>query len=100
MEVKSRSVSAIEYVRICGVALLHRRHFEYRHMQLSYLNKALLLKLYGIFKKMLSPSQCSCWNVLFLCRVVIACSLHVERWAFNFEYVYIMNIVYIDWCCV
>lgn len=52
MEVKSRSVSAIEYARICGVALLHRRHFEYRHMQLSYLNKALLfIKLYGILKK-------------------------------------------------
>lgn len=98
MEVKSRSVSAIEYVRICGVALLHRRHFEYRHMQLSYLNKALLLiKLYGILKKVLSPSQCSCRNVLFLYRVVIACSLHVERWAFNFEYVYVMNIVYIDY---
>lgn len=78
MEVKSRSVSAIEYVRICGVALLHRRHFEYRHMQLSYLNKALLLiKLYEILKKSVIfitvlMSECvicvsCCHRVFFTC---------------------------------
>lgn len=44
MEVKSRSVTGIEYIRIPGVVLLRRRHFEYRHMQLSYLNKAMVLK--------------------------------------------------------
>lgn len=37
---------------VSGVALLRRRHFEYRHMQLSYLNKALvLIKLCEILKK-------------------------------------------------
>lgn len=53
MEVKSRSVTRIEYIRIPGVELLRRRHFEYRHMQLSYLNKAMVLIFLMKYSRML-----------------------------------------------
>lgn len=52
MDVKSRSATGIAYIRIPRVVLLRRRHFEYRHMQLSYLNKAMVFTfLSEIFAK-------------------------------------------------
>lgn len=80
--VKSRSVVRIEYIRIPGVVLLRRRHFEYRHMQLSYLNKAEVLIILSVTLYILTclvkydiKSVFRYFDVRF--------SLHVRPWYLN-----------------